>query len=75
MKATGGKTYTQKGRIKPRILDGQALSDAIRTKARVLRERGLKVKYDISKMSRKQKVGFNGELDILLTKGAANSKL
>ena len=68
MKATGGKTYIQKGRIRPRIIDDLALSDAIRTKAKVLRESGHKVKFDISKMTRKEKVGFNGHLDFLLAK-------
>lgn len=75
MKSTGGKTYKQKGRIRPRTLDGQALSEAIRIKAKILRESGVKVKYDISKMTTKQKVGFNGELDLLLTSEAANSKV
>ena len=66
MKTTGGKTFKQKGRIRPRILGGQALSDAIRTKAKKLRQMGIKVKYDISKMTSNQKRGFNGELDTLL---------
>lgn len=61
-----GKQYVQKGRIRPRILDDLALSNSIRTKATLLRSMGLKVKYDISKMNRKQKVGFNGELDLML---------
>ena len=61
-----GRTFIQKGRIKPRILDDQALSDAIRVKAKALRQKGVKIKYDISKMNRKQKVGFNGELNLLL---------
>lgn len=61
-----GKTYTQKGRIRPRTIDDQALSDAIRTKAKKLRKMGVKVKFDISKMTSKQKRGFNGELDLML---------
>ena len=74
MKATGGKTYIQKGRIRPRILDGQALSDAIRTKAKVLRQHGVKAEYDISKMTTKEKVGFNGQLDKLLKEGGYSLK-
>jgi hypothetical protein len=68
MKATGGRTYKQKARISPRIIDDQALSEAIRIKAKRLRSEGVKVKYDIGKMTRKEKVGFNGHLDSLLVK-------
>ena len=69
-----GKEYRQKGRIRPRILDDLALSEAIRTKAKVLRERGVKVKFDIGKMSRKRKVGFNGELDKLMLETLKRNK-
>lgn len=65
-----GKQYTQKCRSRPRDIDGQALSEAIRIKAKELCSSGVKVKFDISKMSRKQKVGYNGYLDGLIKEGS-----
>jgi len=60
------KNFTRSIRSCPRAIDDQALSDVIREKAKALRSNGVKVKFDISKMNRKEKVGFNGRLDEML---------